>query len=185
MKLLKLRFLEEISTLALDTAREKGELTFRHGCVLLSSDNRLLSVGFNRSNGGYIQKGMFSVHAESMAIRKAIRKYGKEMVRGSKLYVFRLTKAGNPSEVQVCENCTRHIERAGVGKVYCHQRTTPITRATSKGIEAIRRRDQRSYKQTNYKITAASDASSGFDPRSRVNCKSPVRRREGARSPEG
>jgi deoxycytidylate deaminase len=138
MRLQRYDNIDDITKLAMDTAEQHSLMAFRHSAVLLSSDNKLLATGFNLSYGGYLQHGMFSRHAESMAIAKATRKFGKKMVRGAKIYIFKLTGAGVLAPVKVCDNCRIKLEKAGIAEVYFQERTEPIKNETNAIVARIR-----------------------------------------------
>lgn len=129
---------EAVIKLGLQAAVERSVMAFRHSCVIVTADyTRVLSIGYNSSNGGRLQRGMMSLHAESSAIKKAIRKHGRNVLVGANMFIFRATKSGHQSPVHVCSNCEFHIRKARIAKVYCYERETIPICQVSDSIEQL------------------------------------------------
>jgi len=103
------------------------------GCVIVDSDNRIVSTGYN----GFVAKSDESkftwdrpmkyltvVHAEMNAII-----YAKRDLRGCKMY----TNFGP------CENCLKHTLQAGIREVYYKDPGIMRDRSTAEQKEAIKR----------------------------------------------
>lgn len=137
----RFRRTDEILEVVKSVAQQCNDVTMKHGCVIVDSKGKILGTGVNYSFGGYIQHGRFTEHAETAAIKSAIRKHGSKALIGAKLFVIKVTNAGNVRPSNPCEQCTYHIQRAGIKSVYFNYRdetTEPIRRKTSDIVEQCR-----------------------------------------------
>lgn len=147
--MLRFRYQQDIIEFAETIAHQCTDVFFRHGCVIVDKNDRLLSTGSNFSYGGYIRHGRFTEHAETNAIKSAIRRYGKKVLIGAKLYVVKLSPAGVKKPSNPCEQCSYHIRRAGISFVYFYERTEPVHHDTANIIRELRKQN-RNYNKVRY-----------------------------------
>jgi len=113
---------DEILELAYKMAKDKsGVLHFRHGCVIVSNDNVLIATGYNDyftevTTGKF--KGEYTRHAEAIAIERAIRRFGANVLINAKIYVIKITGTGVIIPSDVCDVCKERIIRAKIAKAY-------------------------------------------------------------------
>lgn len=88
----------------------------RLGAVIAKA-GRVISTGFNEIRYDKLIK-QSTRHAEEAAIVKAIRQGSADSLRGSSLYVARLTPAGRTGLACPCERCNRLIASVGIRNVY-------------------------------------------------------------------
>jgi tRNA(Arg) A34 adenosine deaminase TadA len=76
---------------------------------------RTLSVGYNKGLGGPDREGMWTVHAEVMAIRRAL--YYRESLKGTTVVSIRVTRQGRLANARPCAACMKAIINAGVKRI--------------------------------------------------------------------
>ena len=92
-----------------------------HLAAVIVKGGSVVSVGINRPKmNSYVHfygnhENCGSVHAEIDAIFRARRKVD---LRGSKMYVARLTKRGQVGLAMPCKMCRRALQRYGIKRVY-------------------------------------------------------------------
>lgn len=112
--------------------RRADSNTFPHfplGAVI-TNDNHLVSVGHNQEKTHTLQRRFNSyrqyvfdindhkvwhyLHAEIDAIRRAIQQYGKDILKGATIYVYRSMKNGGQGYAKPCEACMAAIIAYGI-----------------------------------------------------------------------
>lgn len=97
-------------------AQKSDVVNHKHGCVIVSNRGKILAEGYNT----YYRS--MSIHAEIDALSKIRRdKLGKQALATASMYVVRIgtEKMGYPLKYsRPCDDCTRAILKAGIGKVY-------------------------------------------------------------------
>jgi deoxycytidylate deaminase len=92
-----------ICDLAQELAKKSDMEKSKHGAVIVNG-KKIIGMGYNR----YCQnKKCYTIHAEVDAILNAIKKYGKESLYNSELYVIRISKEDHITR-QSRHDCSRH-----------------------------------------------------------------------------
>jgi deoxycytidylate deaminase len=104
-------FLERAARVA-----QKSTMTHRHGCIIVASDDSIVSEGYNHHRKAMSHR--FSIHAEVAALQKVKRCKTKKLAY-CEMYVVRL----GPSMERLkyskpCDDCVKEITRAGIRRVY-------------------------------------------------------------------
>lgn len=83
--------------------------------AFIVKNGKIISVGYNYQKSVKNKRDGYewSIHAEYMAIRKA-----KEKAAGANMYVVRILRRGGFANSEPCETCDRHINKAGIKRVW-------------------------------------------------------------------
>lgn len=97
--------------------------------AVITNDGHLVSIGNNQEKTHTMQrrfnsyrqfmfhiddhKVMHYLHAEMDAIRRAIQQYGKDILKGATIYIYRSTKGGQ-GYAKPCEACMAAILTYGI-----------------------------------------------------------------------
>lgn len=104
--------------IAKTVAKRSKDPSTQVGCVLVSSDNRPISFGYNgfiaRCDEKYMslekpQKDYLEIHAEMNALI-----FAQESVKGGTAYVTHAS----------CENCLKHLAQAGIRRIVYEKANT-------------------------------------------------------------
>ena len=114
------------------TAEKSKDPSSQVGCVIVDTDKRIVSTGFNGFVAGCNEAEMtydrpmkyhLIIHAEMNALM-----FAKEPVRGCTIYVTH----------HPCDNCLKHLLQAGIKKVY-YGSDSVVKRFSKDQLEAIDR----------------------------------------------
>lgn len=101
----------------LSKAREqalKSSCEQRVGSVITLKD-KIIAMGHNKQKTHPKAPNAFKhIHGEFDAIMKA----PKELLKGSSIYVYRITKGNNQGLSKPCKTCFDFIKKCGIKKVY-------------------------------------------------------------------
>jgi len=104
-------------------ARDSAPYAGARVAAILAHRGEILSLGFNGSKTHPFQakycKNRHAVfwHAETQAIRNAIKRNHENILSKSSMYVLRLTTAGRPALSMPCEGCAKAIGQYNIGRV--------------------------------------------------------------------
>ena len=85
---------KNICDAAKELAKKSDMEKSQHGAIIVNG-SKILGEGFNHHYNDNNKKKCYSCHAEVVAIVDAIKKYGKESLYNSELYVIRISKGNN------------------------------------------------------------------------------------------
>lgn len=83
-----------------------SEMSRKHGAIIVKG-GRVLAFGIN------VNKGLYSMHAEMVALNKC----NKEELKGASIYVARVSN-GEPRMSRPCDVCQHAIADVGIKKVF-------------------------------------------------------------------
>lgn len=92
----------------------KSNQNFKHGAVLVHN-NKIISKGYNHSNGKDMPHHMWSIHAEMDAVLSS--NVCVKLQDYVKLYVVRITPTGL-AESKPCAKCQKFMKRFNVSRVF-------------------------------------------------------------------
>lgn len=85
----------------------------RHGCVI-ESGGKILATGFNSYKVKHPHLSIYSTHAEMSALAKLY----PQKLKGTNLYVARISTNGTIKNSKPCPVCMRHLEVSGIKRVF-------------------------------------------------------------------
>jgi len=94
-----------------------SEMKFKVGAAIEKNET-ILSVGYNTRISDNILKDRFSLHAECMAILRALKKYGRKKVEGSTIYIIRYKKDGSFGNSKPCPVCQTILKKFNMKTIY-------------------------------------------------------------------
>lgn len=96
---------------ALEVA-ETSKCRYKHGCIVVSR-GRVIAQATNKKIGDPEYQWRRSyIHAEIAAVLAA-----GSYAKGSKVYVARVNRNGEPAMSKPCKKCERYLKRYGVSEV--------------------------------------------------------------------
>lgn len=106
-----------MNTRHLSKARDQALLSSceqRIGSVITFKD-KIISLGYNKQKTHPKSPSPYKhIHGEFDAIMKA----PKELLKGSSIYVYRITIGNNQGLSKPCKNCLDFIKKHGIVKIY-------------------------------------------------------------------
>lgn len=108
---------ENIINYAINLAN-KSPMTHKHAAVLINK-NKIIGEGYNKSFSYLVNS--FSIHAEVMCIKNALKKYKNLNLLNLELYVIRISYQNNICylrQSKPCQNCSNTIINYNIKTVY-------------------------------------------------------------------
>jgi deoxycytidylate deaminase len=97
------------------TVAQRSEYRWKHGAVV-AKGNKVIGFAPNKfRNSPHIDAENVSVHAEAAVIRELLKNYTD--LKGTTIYIARVSRTGVPTISRPCVNCMRAIRDAGIKEI--------------------------------------------------------------------